>query len=128
MIRLNEARHEAKRQRLIQEGTALTIEQDDLAKRTERLSSAKFIAGNALNGATDRLADLERQRQTLRDQAETERHELVRSRSQRRELDQQTGAARITVGSVAYDGVTVRVGNREAQLLSEPAIRPVFSG
>ncbi len=128
LIRLNEARHEAKRQRLIQEGTALTIEQDDLAKRTERLSRAKFIAGNVLNGATDRLADLERQRQTLRDQAETERHELVRSRSQRRELDQQTGAARITVGSVAYDGVTVRVGNREAQLLSEPAIRPVFSG
>ena len=126
LIRLDEARHAAKRQRIVEAGTTLTTEHDDLEKRTNRLNGSQFVKDDTLKEAHERLAQLDRQRGALRDEAETERRELVRSRTQRIELEKQTGAAHITVGSVAYDGVTIRVGNREALLISEPQVRPVF--
>ena len=127
LIRLEEARHAAKRQHLVQQGSALTHEQDDLAKRANRMAGAQFVKDDkTLKHAHERIAELERQRGALRDEAETERRELVRSRSQRVEFEKQTSSAHVTVGGVAYDGVTVRVGNREAQLLTEPQVRPTF--
>ena len=126
LIRLDEARHAAKRQRIVEAGTTLATEHDDLEKRTNRLNGSQFVKDDALKEAHERLAHLDKQRGALRDEAETERRELVRSRSQRIEMEKQTGAAHITVGSVAYDGVTIRVGNRDALLISEPQVRPVF--
>ena len=126
LIRLDEARHAAKRQRLVMEGAALTTEHEDLAKRASRMNDAQFVKDDALKDAQERLAQLQQKRSALRDEAETERHELVRSRSQRIELEKQTGAAHITIGSVAYDGVTIRVGNRDALLLSTPQVRPIW--
>lgn len=126
LIRLEEAKHVANRQRLVEESARLGVEHDDLAKRTERLTSSQFLKDSAMKGTVERLAELERQRTVLRDAAETARHAVVRTRSQRIELEKQTGAAHVTIGSVAYDGVTVRVGNQDPQLLTEPRIRPVF--
>lgn len=126
LIRLDEARHAAKRNRLVQEGAALTTEHEDLAKRANRLNGAHYVKDDTLKDAQERLVELEQQRGALREEAETARRELVRSRTQRIELEKQSGAACITVGSVAYDGVTIRVGNREALLISEPQVRPVY--
>ena len=126
LIRLDEARHAAKRQRLVMEGAALTTEHEDLSKRASRMNDAQFVKDDALKEAQERLAQLQQRRSALRNEAETERHELVRSRSQRIELEKQTGAAHITIGSVAYDGVTIRVGNRDALLLSTPQVRPIW--
>ena len=126
LIRLDEARHAAKRNRLVQEGAALMTEHEDLAKRANRLNGAHYVKDDTLKDAQERLVELDQQRGALREEAETARRELVRSRSQRIELEKQSGAACITVGSVAYDGVTIRVGNREALLISEPQVRPVY--
>ena len=126
LIRLEEAHHAAKRQQLVLQGSVLTHEQDDLAKRASRMSGAQFLKEDTLKDAQERIAELERRRGALREEAESERRELVRSRSQRVELEKQTSSAHITVGGVAYDGVTIRVGNREAQLLTDPQVRPTF--
>lgn len=126
LIRLDEARRESKRQNLMRQGSVLMTEQDDLSKRTGRLANAHFVKGDPLREARERQEVIAKQQATLRQEMESERRELMRTRNRRTELESHTGGARITVTGVAYDGVTVRVGDREPQLLTDPQVRPKF--
>ena len=125
-MRLEEARRESKQKALLSEGSALMSKQEDLSKRTDRLSKAQYVKGDALSLLRDQQEALARQQEQVRQQVETERRELVRARTRRQELEHHTRAARIQVAGVAYDGTTIRIGDGETQLLTEPRLRPIF--
>ncbi len=126
LIRLEEARIEAKRAKLLNHGAALQAEQEDLQKRAERIEQSHVMNNDHVRLARERQAQIARQQDDLRREVDTDRHDLVRNRQQRVDLEQRSSSARVQVGGVAYDGVTVRVGNRDPQLLAEPRVRPVF--
>ena len=126
LVRLEEARHESKQKTLLSEGSALMSQQEDLSKRTDRLSKAQYVKGDALSLLRDQQESLALQQEQVRKQLETERRELMRARTRRQELEHQTRAARIQVAGVAYDGATIRIGDGETHLLTEPRLRPVF--
>jgi serine/threonine-protein kinase len=126
LIKLEEARHDAKRRTLVTQGVSLANESEDLSKRTERLAQSAFVKDTALKSIQDRLKSVSQQQDAIRREAESERIALLHQRRKREEMEQGTAAAKIAVGTVAYDGVTVRVGNREPVLLTEPRVRPTF--
>ena len=126
LIKLEEARHEAKRRTLVTQGSTLLHESEDLSKRTDRMAKSSFVKDDVLKSAQDRLKSVAQQQDEIRREVESERIALLEQRHKREEMEKSAGAAKISVGTVAYDGVTIRVGNREAQLLTEPRVRPTF--
>ena len=126
LIKLEEARIAGGRAAKIATGIALQAKADELAKRTDRLAKAQFVKPEILKAAQEEIARLTAEQSQIRAQVETERQRLMETRHKREEIDGRTAGAKVAIGGVAYDGVTIRIGDREPQLLSEPRVRPVF--
>jgi uncharacterized protein (DUF342 family) len=116
--------HAATREALVRRGQALATASDDLAAREARIALQQHQLRPEIGEALrqDR-AKLEAERTALAADAERARQALLRTRATRERLDGATARSSITVERIAYDGVTLRTGDRDPLVLTDPRLR-----
>ncbi len=123
LIRLQEVHHESRRNDLVQKGQTLKSALDDLDRKRALLAASQYVNPAVAASAKEALARLSEEHAQLSAEAEDQRQAILNHRRKREGLAARNGSATISIGQVAYEGVSIRVANRDPLLLTEPRVR-----
>jgi hypothetical protein len=125
LAKLEEARIDAERSRLMAECRSVEAEYSDAQLKSRRLTFSQFVRKDSREAAQSRLDQLDRNRKVLSLASEESRKQLAQSRDLTRELKGlgDNAVAAVQVKTVAHPGVVARLADVEPQTLNEPRLR-----
>ncbi len=119
-----EKSHLEAREALVKRSQGLARTAEELGIREQRLNLQQHQMRPEVAEALrrDRTA-LDAERAQLAADAERQRQALLKTRATRERLDEGASKAGITIERIAYDGATLRTGDRDPLVLADPRLR-----
>ena len=119
-----EQTHLAAREELVRRSQDLARTAEELGAREQRLNIQQHqLRPEVAESLRRDRARLDAERASLAADAERQRQALLRTRATRERLDQGTAKAAIAIERIAYDGVTLRMADRDPLVLADPRLR-----